>query len=73
MKDAYNRKLQCPKCNSKKIGFIKDSEGKSSNLLYCESCGMIGSVLAFRALPSLPENPSRRDSDLEDPDEPRAF
>lgn len=71
MKDEYGRKLQCPKCNSKKICFVKGSKGKNSELLYCESCGMIGNVFMFRAIPSS-ENPSRRDSDLEDPKEPKA-
>lgn len=68
MKDEYGRKLQCPKCNSKNIGVIKGSEGKPSELLYCESCGMIGSAQMFRAIPSS-ENPSRRDSDIEDPND----
>jgi hypothetical protein len=71
MKDEYGRKLQCPKCNSKNIGLVRGSEGKPSELLYCESCGMIGSLQMFRAIPSS-ENPSRRDSDIEDPNEPRA-
>lgn len=63
MKDEYGRKLQCPKCESKKISVVKDSEGKLSSL-FCEECGMIGNLFMFRAIPSS-ENPSRRDSDLE--------
>ena len=73
MKDKYGRKLQCPKCNGKKISFVQDAEERvhSSGLLYCQDCGKIGSLSEFRALPSS-ENPSRRDSDVEDPNEPRA-
>jgi len=65
MKDEYGRKLQCPKCESKKISIVKDSEGNPSYLLFCEKCGMIGDITMFRAIPSS-ENPSRRDSDLEE-------
>jgi transcription initiation factor TFIIIB Brf1 subunit/transcription initiation factor TFIIB len=71
MKDKYGRKLQCPKCNSKKISFVQDAEERahSSGLLYCQNCGKIGCLSEFRAIPSS-ENPSRRDSDVEDPNEP---
>jgi late competence protein required for DNA uptake (superfamily II DNA/RNA helicase) len=67
MKDKYGRKLQCPKCNGKRISFVQNAD----SLLYCENCGKIGNLSEFRALPSS-ENPSRRDSDVEDPNEPIA-
>lgn len=69
MKDEYGRKLQCPKCGSKSI--YTKTKGKEMQILHCKSCGMEGIIYDFKAVPSS-ENPSRRDSDLEDPEEPIA-
>ena len=69
MKDEYGRRFQCPKCGSIKISHIKDSDNLPSGLIYCQKCGKIGNPSMFRALPKLSENPTRRDSELEDPEE----
>jgi transcription elongation factor Elf1 len=69
MKDEYGRKLQCPQCGSLKIAHIKDNDDLPSGIVYCKNCGKIGNPSMFRALPKIDENPSRRDSELEDPNE----